>query len=288
MDGDRKPRDTIHKWKVARWWSLGGLGFIAGLSLIGLVIAWSGNPASTTLRYEFAKTCMAVLAVAFFGGLATIATFSFQHSRTQEDDQSRREAERNERKLEQCHGQDDQLRSIMEETLTAYNRVKRIRRLLKAETNNGVGLLTVAVYDKHMADLIDEQLTFERLKKLPPFIRDERVSLPPSHEAATSKRAMKEKTLQKTYEDIEEYLNDVIKEYEKKRYTVSLNDSVSLVGLDNLRGFIGHKLVTHVSDQMDEVIDILRDAIWLPLGQHMLANTSAPKDETQLALASHK
>lgn len=277
MDRDRKPRDTIQGWKVARRWSLGGLCFIAGLSVIGLVIAWAGNPASTTLRYEFAKTCMQVLAIAFFGGLATIATFNFQHSRTQEDDQFRRETERSERKLEQRHGQDNQLRSIMEETLTAYNRVKRIRRLLKAETNNGVdGFLTVAIYDKYMADLIDEQLVFERLKRLPPFIRDERISLPPRHEAGMSGTAMKEKTLQKTYEDIEKYLNRVIREYEKKRYTVSLNDSVSLVGLDKLRGFIGHKFVTYVSDQMDEVIDILRNAIWLPLGQHLLESTSAP------------
>ena len=218
------------------------------LSLIGLIIAWSGHPASNTLRYEFAKTCMQVLAVAFFGGLAAIATSSFQYARTQETDHlrqqaanerddARTEAEASDRRLEQLRRdvdrareerrrQDDQLRSVMRETLTAYNRVKRIRRLLAAETNDSAaGHLTLAVYDKHMDRLIDEQLAFESLNRFTPFIDDERLSVSPTRKAeATSQTAMSKmssQTLVDFYTAIEKYLNEVINEYKEKRYTVA-------------------------------------------------------------------
>jgi membrane protein implicated in regulation of membrane protease activity len=287
MSGYPKGRDSSKKWQIARWWSLAGLVFIAGLSLIGLVIAWSGNPGSTTLRFEFAKTCMQVLAVAFFGALAAIATFSFQRSRTQEDDEDRRKEERKERTQEQKQRQNEQLRSIMEETLAAYNQVKRIRRLLKAKTKDGSNrLLTVTLYDEHMADLIDQQLVFERLKKLPPFIGDERISAPPKSDAAVSGTSREGITLAKAYEDIENYLNSVIGEYEKKRYTVLHNTSVSLAGFDHLCGFIGGKFVAQVSNQMEQVIDILQGAIWQDLGQDLMRNKPVPNNETQLARAS--
>lgn len=58
-----RPSGTIRTSKIARRFSVAILCLIAGASLIGLVIAWSGNPTSATLRYEFAKTCMQVLAL---------------------------------------------------------------------------------------------------------------------------------------------------------------------------------------------------------------------------------
>jgi len=123
--------------------------FIFALSVIVLIIAWSGHPGSNTLRYELAKTCMQVLAVAFFGGLATMATFNFQYQRTQEAGRSQQRAEGDRekaRKAAEAYDQkmaewrrdvddlrderrrrDEQLRPTVEETLAAYNRVKRIR-----------------------------------------------------------------------------------------------------------------------------------------------------------------
>ena len=299
-----EPYDTSEKWKVARRWSVIGLVFIAALSLIGLIIAWSGHPASDTLRYEFAKTCMQVLAVAFFGGLAAIATSNFQHTRTQEADylrqqaanerdNARTEAEASDRRLEQRRRdvdkarverrrQDDQLRSVMQETLTAYNRVKRIRRLLEAETNDeAAGHLTLAVYDKHMDGLIDEQLAFERLKRLTPFIDDERLSVPPAREAgATSEALMSSQTLTNFYADIEDYLNDVIDEYRKKRYTVAAADSgVPMAEFGALSAFI-HKedFVPGAANKMDEIIKALQTALCQPPDDYLLVNTPALKD----------
>ena len=139
--------DTVRKWESAWTASLIGLGVIFVLSVIVLIIAWSGHPSSDTLRYELAKTCMQVLAVAFFGDLATMATFDFQYHRTQEADRIRQkaEAEREAARMaveaydqkmaewrrdvddlrDERRRRDEQLRPIVEETLAAYNRVKR-------------------------------------------------------------------------------------------------------------------------------------------------------------------
>jgi hypothetical protein len=270
MAQDRNPRkrsagsgDTPSKWKVARRWSYGGLAFIAVVSLIGLIIAWSGHPSYNTLRYEFAKTCMQVLAVTVFGGLATIATFSFQHSRTQEDNQLERDRHQLENERDQRSREDDQLRSIMEKTLDAYNRVKRIRRLLDAETSDGT--LALVTYDKYMANLIDEQLTFERLKRFTPFISDQRLRLPLTHGTNTSREPMTSQTLTASYEGIEKYLNEVIDEYQKKRQIIPEDTSVPLAKFGKLSGFVGHEFTMRVAHQMDAIIDLLLTMLWQPL-----------------------
>jgi len=255
------------------------------------------------------------LAVAFFGGLATLATFTYQNSRAQENEDVRRakekageaiqraekkkqeairhaeeeakdaiqraeerrerQQERERRDFENARAerlrQDDQLRLIVEETLRAYNRAKRIRRLLEAETNDGAsGYLTLAVYDKHMSDLIEEQLAFERLKKVIPFISDKRLGQLPAFDARQPQAETKNRTLTKillvkSYEDIEKYLNHVIDEYEDKRHTLKDGAGVTLAEFEKLRGFIRREFVASVSDKMDVVIETLLEALWQPL-----------------------
>jgi hypothetical protein len=282
--------DSTRKWKDARRRSLIGLSFIAAVSLIGLIFVWLGHPTSNTLRFELAKTFMQGLAVAFLGGLVTLATFSFQNSRAEEDEAIRRAEDNKDRKVRRAQDkkeiaraerlrQDDQLRSIMEETLGAYNRVKRIRRLLEAETNDGTsGCLTLAVYDRYMHKLIDEQLEFERLKRFTPFINDERLNQPPADSLEQSweaPRSQTEGTLEETYEGIERYLNYVIGEYEKKRHTVADKDSVALTEFDILSGFIGTEFIRRVADRMDEVIETLQKALWQPLDSRQDRNLAA-------------
>jgi hypothetical protein len=276
---------SARKWRRARNWSLFGLVCIAAVSLIGLIFAWRGNPSNNTLRFELAKTFMQVLAVAFLGGLATLATFTYQNSRAQENEEVRRAEERKERKQERDRHdfenaraerlrQDDQLRLIVEETLNAYNRAKRIRRLLEAETNDGAsGCLTLAVYDKYMSDLIEEQLAFERLKRFTPFISDERLGQIPAFgtrqpQAETKNRTLTKSFLESSYEEIEKYLNHVIGEYQDKRHTLKDKPGVTLVGFKKLRGFIGGEFIACVSDKMDVVIETLLEALWQPLNSH--------------------
>jgi hypothetical protein len=280
MDEDRESHDTS-KWRVAGWWSLGGLVLIGVLALIGLIITWSSQP--NTLRYELAKTFMQVLAVAFFGTLATLAAFLFQRSRAQADNQLERKRQDRDNDRDQRRREDDQLRSIMNETLAAYNRVKQIRRLLRAETvtaytrvkqirrilnaetsDGAARCVSLPVYDKYLIYLIDEQLEFERLKRFTPFISDKRLSPPPESHLAKSGTAMKSETLTKTYEDIEKYLNHVIHEYEEKRHTV-VDASVPMVGFGKLLGFIGTDFEPNVADKMDVIIETLLTALWQPL-----------------------
>jgi hypothetical protein len=288
--------DSVRKWRRARNWSLFCLVLIAAVSLIGLIFAWRGNPTNNSLRFELAKTFMQVLAVAFLGGLATLATFTYQNSRAQEDEQSRRAEEKTEGAIRRTeeergrkegrdrrdfenaqaerHRQDDQLRLIVEETLEAYNRAKRIRRLLEAATNDGAsGFLTLPVYDRHMTDLIDEQLAFERLKRFTPFISDKRLGQLPAFDARQPQVEKITPTLTKSslgqrYEDIEKYLNHVISEYQDKRYTLEYKTGAALTEFKKLRGFIGGEFIMYVSNRMDDVIETLLEALWQPLNSH--------------------
>lgn len=281
MNQHQVARDTASKWRVAGWLSLGGLVLIGIAALIVLIITWPSQ--HDTVRYELAKTSMQVLAVAFFGSLATLAAFTFQRSRAQADKQAERKRQDYDNYRDQRRREDDQLRSIMNETLTAYNRVKRIRRLLKAETLTAYNRvkqirriasgetsdgtfrsISLQVYDECMTGLIDEQLAFEKLKRFTPFISDKRLSPSPATDAARWDTVTHSETLTKTYEDIEKYLNHVIHEYEEKRHTV-IEAGVPMVGFCKLSGFIGANFEPNVADKIDVIIKTLLNALWQPL-----------------------
>ena len=215
---------------------------------------------------------MQVLAVVFFGALATIATFIFQRSRAQEDSHLEQDRLRRDNALRQRRSEDDQIRSIMDDTLASYNRIKRIRRLLRAETRDGnTRYMTLTIYDKYMGDLIDEQLEFERLKRFTPFISDERLN--PRRAETVGEVVMKEgekasqeaygsSALTEAYREIEQYLNGVIGEYEKQRHIVanglraSLSTSNESPEFGKLLGFIGKKFLK-VSNEIDKIVNTL-------------------------------
>jgi hypothetical protein len=303
-----RPADSIRKWRSTRNWSLFWLTCIAAVSLTGLIISWRGNPTSDTLRFELAKTFMQVLAVAFFGGLATLATFMYQDSRAQENEQSRhaeekaeyialRTEEEKERKQERDRHsfenaraerlrQDDQLRSIMDETLETYNQTKRIRRLLEAETNDILhGRLTLAVYDRHMTDLIDEQLAFEKLKRFIPFISDTRLNHLPTSAANEPQKdgvgkILTKSSLVQSYEDIEKYLNHVIDEYKDERHILADEMYAPLAEFGELSRFIGNEFQSNVSARMDDIIKTLLEALWQPLADEKdLKTAKLPRNE---------
>src|SRR5512133_1543130 len=219
-------QDTDRRFTAAKRMSVAWLLAIAALSGIVLAWAWSGRPTNNTLRYELAKTAMQVIAVASLGGLAALATFTFQRSRTREDELRDRNMEQRRRRVENSRDkrdrQDDLLRSLLRDTLTSYNRIKRVRRLVDAETKDDAGgHVTLAVYDKHMTSLNDEQLEFEKFKRLAPFIDDKRLNPSADGDAsATPGTAPGDVSLEKSYKNIESYLNEVIDEYEDNRHVV--------------------------------------------------------------------
>jgi hypothetical protein len=216
----------------------------------GVVAATQWTATANTLEYELAKIAMQVVAVAVLGGLATAATTYFHDSQMQKAAERDADAEKRRR-------QDDLLRDLLDQTLTAYNRVKRIRRLLGAYTADGAGRITVALYDEHMSTLIDQQLEFEKLKRRSPFIDDERLRA-----AVLSKSSL----LTDGYGDIEGYLNDVIAEYEGNRHLVlAQREGLPVSRLDKLAGFIGHAFVAGAADRLDKVIGTLQTAVAQPI-----------------------
>ena len=228
------------------------------LALGTLVLAWKHAPDGRSLWQEVAKTSLQVIAIAVIGGLASLITFSHQQRRLAAAKEL--EVQRDERTRA-----DELLRSTLEDTLKSYNQVKRIRRLLDADTRQPEHrAISVDVYDQHLRGLVDLQLAFEHFKrsafKIDTLIK--RLDLYERTDAQASRC-----TLNETYASIEKYLNEVIKEYKEKRHVVaaSLGD-FRLEALPELNSFIGHKFVERVSDELDEVLEVLQASLLRPLG----------------------
>jgi hypothetical protein len=117
------------------------------------------------------------------------------------------------------------------------------------------------VYDRHTAGLIDQQLTFEELKRRAPFIADERLR--------PSATGSPEAPITTSYKKIEKYLNKVIGEYEgkrrlfvgKRRLFVAEPKGLPLAALPKLSAFLGGDFVVNVSNQIDTLIEALQAAL---------------------------
>ncbi len=279
-------QDTDRRFTTAKRNSVAWLLAIAAISGIVLAWAWSGSPSNNTLRFESAKTAMQVIAVASLGGLAALATFTFQRSRTREDELRDRRLEqrrrRDENRRDKRDRQDDLLRSLLRDTLTSYNRVKRVRRLVEAETKDKAGgHVTLDVYDKHMTSLNDEQLEFEKFKRLAPFIDDKRLNPSAGRDpSATHGTAPGGVSLKESYERIEKYLNKVIDEYEDNRHVVAAEPAgVPLAKLTKLSAFLQHdSFELGAAMQIDGIIDVLQKAVLQPPALPDPNDDDAPRD----------
>jgi hypothetical protein len=254
-----------------------GLATIASLSIAVLIWAWLGNPANNTLRYEAAKTAMQAISVVLLGGLAGLATFAFQQDRTEEakqrDQQRDVRLEQWRRDVENLRDErarnDDLLQSLLQETLTVYNEIKRLRRTLAAATTDDTGgHITLDVYDRHMVHLIIQQLEFEKFKRRCPFITDERLrSLDPNDSGSATRSRVGGEQLEISYKRIEKYLNKIIDEYKDRRHIVAQIDpnGALLAEFVKLSGFIHGDFVAKVSNQIDVIIELLQKALLKPL-----------------------
>ena len=166
----------------------------------------SGVHLEKDVKVEVAKAALSVLTVAVFGGLATFALDRYRMHRedeaarrskeeqTERETQTRQDQEASAKQIRQeqqaaaerirqeenwrrevarlrdARERDDELlRSLLEETLRSYNRVKRLRRLLRAHTEDGSGgAVRLAFYDRYLKDLNDQQLAFEQFKRITP------------------------------------------------------------------------------------------------------------------------
>ncbi len=174
-------RQTPTSVKPMLWVAVSGLVLIVVVSLIIGIIAWSQNPAKDTLGFELAKTSMQVVGVTLIGAVAATAAFAIQQSIADKVSQLADERENtrvNERRREDLnrerrHRQDDLVRTMLNDTVDAYNRVKNIRRSLQASVgkpsrNNlrrslqatverSGGNLSIEDYDKWLPEISAQQ-----------------------------------------------------------------------------------------------------------------------------------
>ncbi|MDQ0850558.1 cbb3-type cytochrome oxidase subunit 3 [Arthrobacter sp. B3I9] len=246
--------------RSALTWIVVGLAivFIAVVSLF-LVSFYFREPAIdvNTLEYEVAKTFLQVAGVILFGAFVAISTFLFQQEWTQRRENQRRESDRLHDERER---QDLALRSLLTQTLEAYNGVKRIRRILRAE---GLKTISAEVYKQQLLGLNDLQLTFEYLKIDTSTMGDERLLMDPS-EAANNAHP---RDLQSEFKDIETYLNLIFKEFEQNLRHVEEQGTVELWSLGELNSFLTDTrgFRAGVSEPFHRIVLTLQKALMVPL-----------------------
>ena len=230
-DDNAKAQDMSVAAKIAR----PALIVLAVIAASGTVILYNRDPEANTPEFELLKACLSIIVIAIGGGLATFAFGNLQkeHDRRQDDKQRKRdrrqdEAQRDmEIRIDERRRQDEQVSAILNDTLDHWLAVKRIRRELEATTRTGSGgSITLDDYDRYLHELNKQQLAFERLKKIAPLL-DEKIP----HVSEPSP-AGKSDSLEQLLHDIEEFLNDVVDEYQRSRYVVAEAGKIDLVDLD--------------------------------------------------------
>jgi hypothetical protein len=254
------------------------LAAIAGAALVLLALLWDST--KDTLAFEAAKGCIGILSVALVGLVVSIALQTVQADRRRREAEADRkraneeregEAERErwqrdverqredwrrdvERRRDERERKDALLRALLEETLANYHEVKRARRLLKARVwaREDGDRIDLRVYDEHLATINDAQLNFELLKRTVNVISDDR---------------LKGTELDKRFGAIEEYLQTLVREYEKqRRHIAHAPDGTSIAELSALRGFVeGPPFRTGTSNNVDMAVESLRKALLAPL-----------------------
>lgn len=246
--------------RSALTWIVAGLAtvFIAVVSLF-LINFYFREPAVdvNTIEFEVAKTFLQVAGVILFGAFVAISTFLFQQEWTQKRENQTRESNRLHDERER---QDVALRSLLTQTLEAYNGVKRIRRILRAE---GLKTISAEVYKQQLLGLNDLQLTFEYLKIDVTTMSDKRL-MGDSSATANNERT---RNLQTEFKDIETYLNQIFKEFEQNLRLVEKRRKVSLSSLAELNSFLTdtHGFRVGVSEPFHGIVFTLQKALMVPL-----------------------
>jgi hypothetical protein len=188
---------------------------------VALVIIWIIRPGSDSLLYELAKALMEVLVVVAIGAVISLAIDRYQDGQTKAAG-----AEATARDTR--HRRDELVRATVTDAIDNYHRVKRARRLLRAQIYAGSDgdLVSLAPYDEHLAAINDAQLNFERLKRMVPLL-----TVPG---AAVS-------SLESNLRTVEQSLGELCKEYEGKRRIVAHAGEATLDDLPKLRAFLARR-----------------------------------------------
>jgi hypothetical protein len=255
------------------------LATTAVLSLLVVIIVWDPTPASNSREAEVLKVALQAFAAATVGAAAAYAGFVAQQiylgRRKDEADQvekdredaadklavqrenRRRDADR---RLEDRRRRDDFVRTLLDQTLSSYHAVKRIRRMMEAEVNAGdVPLLTLDVYDRYMRDLNDHQLVFELLKRRVPEVGAASTQADRPIDSAAS--------LRRGFKDVEDYLNGIVEEYQQERHRVASESPAPLESLTNLHDFLKDTsdFRNGISNEIHGIVITLQAALLAPV-----------------------
>ena len=244
----------------------------------------SADPADGTLMFELAKTSLQVACGIVLGAFVTLAVFLFQKGWEQRREslqlqavQKREDLQREADNLrDERLRQDLALRSLLEETLETYNRVKRIRRILKSES--GDGLISKEVYERQILDLIDLQLRFETFARTLRSIGDDRLAGhvtpwdPEDLEAMGDSEQRQYRLsdlagLKADYDAIEIYLNSQVNEFTSRLHTLPVKDRFPLEKLADLHLFVTstNTFRAGTSRRLSRIQRVLQTALLVPL-----------------------
>lgn len=241
------------------------------------------RPAVETLKYEAAKTVLQAAGSVLFGAFVTLAVFliqkgweemrlNIQRQALQEREDLQREADN---RRDERHRQDLALRSLLKETIEAYNGVKRIRRIFKARA--GSDTIHKEAYESQLLELNELQLTFESFARTVPSLADHRLTGNISHWEDEGYKRMGEierkaynvsdlEGLRVDYDGIESYLNKVVGEYESRFHKLpaegfALKDSTALDHFVNDT----ESFRNGISRRLRRIQRVLQSALLVPL-----------------------
>jgi hypothetical protein len=217
------------------------LGLVAAVSLVGLIYFLVDPPRPNTFAFEVAKAAVQILVVAVIGTVAALLLREFELRRREAAEELSKEEQRRQVRVQF-------LRTVLDGVLGSYHRVKGIRRRLFADTESSAGgSIDLNTYDDHMHALIEEQLQFEKFKRLAPVLELDK-SVTASFEAKS--------------ERVEKYLNRVLDEYKENRYRVAeAEGAVPIATLPRLAAFRRGGDFTIVSGGVRSLVEVLETEI---------------------------
>jgi hypothetical protein len=236
------------------FWRRPAVTVVISLVVIGalaLIVAFTvgSDAAPNTLRFEVAKSSFQVFSVAVIGAVISLVT-----SYLQERQAEKRQSETLARNI---RGQEDEaIRDVLTSTIQSYNRVKRARRMMYAKSYDaGDGTMRLDVYDECIDVLMNEQLEFERLKRMSRSI--------PTLAEVSIQIGTETVPLHELFDSVEDYLNGVLDEYKTHRNTVAhAPDGASLRDLPATQLFLsGDDFWPRMADKVRNVEIALRQRL---------------------------
>ena len=229
-----------------------GLLSVVGVGALGsLVFLIFGNCLKPYLDQDVFRSTYRFFLFAVLGGGLTYWLKELSLERQEQLKNLSEERQNRQEKLvreeERLAADERWLREIHEELHQAYNKAKKVRRVLRARGVAKDGTVVLAVYSSLMEELMDAQLVFETYAKRIIF---------------TELWFSDAQDLEKALLKIEGYLNQISKEYQDHYKTMLAKKSTALKSLPGLYEFIGprqnwKKFKTHFKKPIRKVFKLI-------------------------------